>query len=989
MYYLFCGGECMNQWFWVKFRTVLSILVILVLFVSSINPVEVQAAVYNGEELPISISELINQAKKASNNKYFVIFYEGFRNGRLEMSSFDASGDFRVIWNEGIDPSYYDGEICQYYFNSENIFEQIGTYSRITDCAENIVASNVDIFDNSGNIVFKANAKVDDKLTDENDEKKEQKFIEVHKNYVGDNENNSYHHLLNYCDLSNIALRDYSELKGTYDTWRLIRGSIFDNPYEIALAELIISEESVDGQLDSFELNLYSKQRSIINNVMKLINGKVNLTEEQKSKFKELFTERNFDDETYKLCEDILGKYVSEDELKSLFQVYDTSNKFMGVLGDGEKIVDSVIDVINYSSILQAYDETSAEFKKVLTLVNYYCQGENSELDYAITQYLSIGDRSDINNQIIKRVVGNSVDVGMDLYEETILSKVRSFMINNMDLSNVAEATATKILAVIEGVKIGYSLGTTIDNILFNTDNVTDAYITAYASCKLAYYMKYALDDYAMALSENQTIENAELFCEAFSMYRHMQINVAANMIKYFATNKQSLIDKLFKSSAYEAAIYQWQILKLNWDNAKCHDGNISYKNTKTLTIACPVDIEIKDSSNSIVLKVVNNSVTYITEKAVATVRNNIKYITVFDDDYSLNIRATDTGKMSYRVTNYDNLEPQESVNFENIQLKSNNEYTGIITEGEGLSDNENALVLNGKIVESTVTTFDKENKVQICEIIFLNRDLELTVGNTAIVQVEILPVTASVKTVTWFSSNNNIVSVDEYGQIKALSVGSATVYCTTLDGRVTAECKIVVNSATATTESPNVVPKVSPADLPIKNSNNNSLLIGTTIKGATGETYKVLTENTVAYVKPARKSIKTAVVPSTISAKRRTFVVTSISSNAFSGCKKLRSISIGRNISSIGNRAFYSCKGVSKIIIPVKVVKIGKHAFANCKKLKRIIIKSTKLTNKSVGIKAFKGIYKKTIVKVPKKKKKMYKKLLVAKGMPKKIVIK
>ena len=92
----------MNQWFWVKFRTVLSILVILVLFVSSINPVEVQAAVYNGEELPISISELINQAKKASNNKYFVIFYEGFRNGRLEMSSFDASGDFRVIWNEGM-----------------------------------------------------------------------------------------------------------------------------------------------------------------------------------------------------------------------------------------------------------------------------------------------------------------------------------------------------------------------------------------------------------------------------------------------------------------------------------------------------------------------------------------------------------------------------------------------------------------------------------------------------------------------------------------------------------------------------------------------------------------------------------------------------------------------------------------------------------------------------------------------------------------------
>lgn len=985
----------MNQRFLVKFRVVLSILVILGLFVSSINPVVLQAAVYNGEELPVSISELVNQAKKVSNNKYFVVFYEGFRNGRLEMSSFDASGDFRVIWNTGIDPSYYDGEICQYYFNSENVFEQIGTYGRITDYAEDIVASNVDIFDNNGNIVFKANAKVDDKPVDENenDEKKKQKFIEAHRNYVWDNENNSFHHLLNYCDLSNIALRDYSELKGTYDTWRLIRGSIFDNPYEIALAELIISEESVDGQLDSFELNLYSKQRSVINNVMKLINGKVSLTEEQNSKLKELFMERNFDDETYKLCEDIFGKYVSEDELKSLFQVYDTSNKFMGLLGDGKKIVDSVIDVINYSSILQAYNETSSEFKKVLTLVDYYCQGENSELDYAITQYLSVGDKADINDQIIKKVVGNSIDVGMDLFEDTILSKVRNFMINNMDLSNVAEATATKILAVIEGMKIGYSLGTTIDNILFNTDNVTDIYITAYASCKLAYYMKFALDDYATDLSENETIESAELFCEAFSMYRHTQINVAENMIKYFATNKQSLIDKLFKSSSYEASIYQWQILKLNWDNAKCHDGNISYKNTKNLTVACPVDIEIKDSSNNIVLKTVNNSVTYMTEKAIATIRNNIKYITVFDDDYSLNIKATDTGKMSYRVTNYHNLEPQKSVSFENIQLKKDNEYIGSITEGDGLSDKENSLVLNGKVVDSTVTAFDKENKVEICEINLPNRDLELTVGNTAIVQADILPVTASVKTVTWFSSNNDIVSVDEYGKIKALSVGNATVYCSTLDGSVTAECKIAVNSVAAATASPsatpkasqNVVPKTSPVDISTTNPN----IIGTTIKGAAGETYRVLTENTVAYVKPSRKSIKTAVVPSTVSAKGRNFVVASISSNAFSGCKKLKSISIGRNISSIGDKAFYDCKVLSKIIIPVKVVKIGKQAFANCKKLKSIIIKSTKLTNKFVGTKAFKGIYKKTTVKVPKKKKKMYKKMLVAKGMSKKTVIK
>ena len=56
------------------------------------------------------------------------------------------------------------------------------------------------------------------------------------------------------------------------------------------------------------------------------------------------------------------------------------------------------------------------------------------------------------------------------------------------------------------------------------------------------------------------------------------------------------------------------------------------------------------------------------------------------------------------------------------------------------------------------------------------------------------------------------------------------------------------------------------------------------------------------------------------------------------------------------------------------KVVSIGKKAFANCKKLKKVIIKSTSI--KKIGKKAFAG-NKIITVKVPKEKKKAYKKLL------------
>ena len=63
---------------------------------------------------------------------------------------------------------------------------------------------------------------------------------------------------------------------------------------------------------------------------------------------------------------------------------------------------------------------------------------------------------------------------------------------------------------------------------------------------------------------------------------------------------------------------------------------------------------------------------------------------------------------------------------------------------------------------------------------------------------------------------------------------------------------------------------------------------------------------------------------------------------------------------------------------VKFKVTAIGNNAFKNCKKLKTITIKST--TIKKVGKNAIKGINKKAVIKVPKSKKKAYKKLFKSK---------
>ena len=99
------------------------------------------------------------------------------------------------------------------------------------------------------------------------------------------------------------------------------------------------------------------------------------------------------------------------------------------------------------------------------------------------------------------------------------------------------------------------------------------------------------------------------------------------------------------------------------------------------------------------------------------------------------------------------------------------------------------------------------------------------------------------------------------------------------------------------------------------------------------------------------KTKLKTLTVPATVKINGISFKVTEIGNNAYNKFTKLSKVTIGKNVTRIGKNAFYGNK-----------------------KLKTIIIKSTKL--KSVGKNAVKGIYKKAVIRAPKKKLKAYKKL-------------
>lgn len=111
-----------------------------------------------------------------------------------------------------------------------------------------------------------------------------------------------------------------------------------------------------------------------------------------------------------------------------------------------------------------------------------------------------------------------------------------------------------------------------------------------------------------------------------------------------------------------------------------------------------------------------------------------------------------------------------------------------------------------------------------------------------------------------------------------------------------------------------------------------------------------------------------------------KSYQVTAVAASAFKGNKKATSAVIGKNVKTIGGNAFSGCTKLKKVTIKgAKLTRLGSRTFYNCKNLKRITIKSKAL--KKVGKNAFKGINKKAVIKVPAAKKKAYAKLLTKKG--------
>ena len=103
-------------------------------------------------------------------------------------------------------------------------------------------------------------------------------------------------------------------------------------------------------------------------------------------------------------------------------------------------------------------------------------------------------------------------------------------------------------------------------------------------------------------------------------------------------------------------------------------------------------------------------------------------------------------------------------------------------------------------------------------------------------------------------------------------------------------------------------------------------------------------------------------VIPSTVTYNGKQYTVTSIGSKAFSGCTRLKKVTIPNSVTSIGNEAFYYCIDLTTVTVPNSVTSIGNRAFENCTGLKTVTLGNSVT---SIRFRSFYGCTGLTTVKI------------------------
>ena len=435
--------------------------------------------------------------------------------------------------------------------------------------------------------------------------------------------------------------------------------SIFDNPYDAMLTELILSATS--SEVDSLNTRIEAENLKLANSIWDMILKVQPNYSAEKSTYKPAIQELLSDPESlkqrspdiYEKLAAAIEQYRDDKGTRSALDVISGTTNFFGkagealdVLEDYQNTLDWIIGCANYVSVVHAYEALNEEYIQTLHQV----AGKMGNSAYA-TSFRSALQKYDdwLNCEVIAEALEFTTGFAKLTYD-TLSPLTENVM--TYYLSGCLGLDVTNVTVVIAAYNLGWSLSNTL------TGN--DKMVESREIIRASYYVEDALYSILQAdreeLKNKKDLSSAQKFDASYMLLRTSEMYALQAYKDYLDASEKSFTQGLLhlgnnNFNTTETTLANFAILR--WDAAMCHGQAVRDQMMSELIIACPTDVYVENEDGETVLTIEDGVVTTCAAGVSAAVAGDTKVLGLTGGPYNITIWGTDRGTMDVSYTAY------------------------------------------------------------------------------------------------------------------------------------------------------------------------------------------------------------------------------------------------------------------------------------------------------------------------------------------------
>ena len=437
--------------------------------------------------------------------------------------------------------------------------------------------------------------------------------------------------------------------------------SIFDNPYDAILTELILS--ATNGEVDSLNSRIESKSLSLANSIWGMVK-KVQPDYEAgtyQPAIVELLSKPESLKESspalYRKLANALQDYLDEEGTRAALQTISGSMNFFGKVGDAvdwlgncQDALEWVIDCANFVRVVEAYQDLSDEYVATLRQVASQMSGSTA-YTAAFRSALDEYDSWLSQEVIAAAAIEHGVKGFAKLTADTLSPFTQMVMLDYC--TSALGIPAAQAGAVIAAYNLGWSLS--------NTLTANDKVVESREIIRATYYVEKTLYDILQndrsTLLQKKDLASAQKFDAAYCLLRTSEMYALQAYKDYLDATQTSFTQSLLHLGSKnfnnpEITLANFAILR--WDAALCHGQAVRDQMVSEVIVACPTDLLVEDEAGDPVLTIEDGVVTTYAAGVSGAVSGEKKVLALSGGPYNISIFGTGTGTMDVSFTAYD-----------------------------------------------------------------------------------------------------------------------------------------------------------------------------------------------------------------------------------------------------------------------------------------------------------------------------------------------